>query len=297
MPVTVWSPLRRRPIQPGPATSRPGATRRSSGSAGAAPSPMKRAAPPVPASSGRSFSGSARRSAISIGFAAAEAAKAVRRPSAACQTPGWVAGRLSVARPPPASSGRARVMVPSGAVTVISGGGPSARLRRVTARRPASIRAVRSSSSSSVSRISQCAMRRRSSCCGPPPSCPRDHSQIWSDSSSATRPSPTRSSTSSGAPSGPSITVLPLRWSARSQRYQRPHCASAWSVFAPTSPSVTGCRKPRAETRGRNAPSATMFCRPVGRAGSTCPSGVSARLTGPLYSGPVDISSAPPPRT
>ena len=39
MPVTVWSPLRRRPTQPAPATSRPGATRRNSGTAGTAPSP------------------------------------------------------------------------------------------------------------------------------------------------------------------------------------------------------------------------------------------------------------------
>ena len=32
---------------------------------------------------------------------------------------------------------------------------------------------------------------------------------------------------------------------------------------------VTGWRKPRPETRGRKAPSATMFCRPESRAGST----------------------------
>ena len=54
------------------------------------------------------------------------------------------------------------------------------------------------SSSRSGSFISQCESRRSRSRCGPPPSKPRAHSQIWSDNNSATRPSPSCDSTSSG---------------------------------------------------------------------------------------------------
>ena len=205
MPVTVWSPLRRSPIQPpGPGHRAPGATRRSSGSTGSAAGaqPARRAA-------GR---GQDRRQPGRVGAEVGDlqrvggggggegAAAAVRDlPDA-----GLVGRQLRRG----AAAGAGLQRVPAGAA-VGGGDGDLGRRRRprrcgaATCSRPASIRAVRSSSSSSGSRISQCAARRSSSACGPPPSWPRDHSQIWSDSSSATRPSPTRSSTSSGAPPAP----------------------------------------------------------------------------------------------
>ena len=161
--------------------------------------------------SGASTVAVARRSAISGGLAAAgggEGGDACRR---------WPATRRArspqcspVARPGPARAS-VRLARPSGLSDGDAGGGAtSSVLRRSTISWPRSTRAVSACSSSSGSFISQCAVRRSSSACGPPPSWPRDHSQIWSDSSSATRPSPTRSSSSSGAPSGPLISASPL---------------------------------------------------------------------------------------
>ena len=97
MPVTVWSPFRLRPSQLAPEASRPGATRRRSGSTGSAPLPSQCTPPPVAVWTPASRAGSARRSAISSGLVAAAAAKALRLPSLTCQTPGCSASRCATA--------------------------------------------------------------------------------------------------------------------------------------------------------------------------------------------------------
>ena len=78
---------------------------------------------------------------------------------------------------------RSRPRAPDGAKIVTGSIDPSASAARCVISLPRAV-ARRVSSSRSGSFISQCARRRSSSRCGPPPSKSRAHSQIWSDSSS-----------------------------------------------------------------------------------------------------------------
>ena len=93
---------------------------------------------------------------------------------------GLAAGPPS-ARAPPRSSRRVAT-APEGLVTV-TGSTVSARVRRDSTSSPSCRAPDSTSSSSSGSFISQCASRRSSSACGPPPSKPRLQSQAWSEAS------------------------------------------------------------------------------------------------------------------
>jgi hypothetical protein len=87
-------------------------------------------------------------------------------------------------------------------------------------------------------------MRRSSSACGPPPSWPRDHSQIWSDSRRATRPLADVVEQQQGARGaavgGASIRTLPL------------HVGGDGDAAVPAAPAwLAGVRAPApAEARG-----------------------------------------------
>ena len=138
----------------------------------------------------------------------------------------------------------------------------SASVRRLISTAPSSPVPRSTSSSSSGSFISQCASRRSSSSCGPPPSKPRLQSQAWSEPSTAIRPSPCRSSTRSGRPSGPSITASPERRldldhaepAAPARRAVGRRSAAA---RAPRAPAVTGWRCPISEIFGTKPSSIT----------------------------------------
>ena len=98
---------------------------------------------------------------------------------------------------------------------------------------------------------------------------------MWSDSSSATRPSPSRASTSSGLPSGPCITLVPVVRLVSTSRNQWLQCGG--SVCEPSSPRVTGWRLPGSVRRAWKLFSVTS---PLGSAGRITSSGVRQMLVG-----------------
>src|SRR3982074_3139205 len=98
---------------------------------------------------------------------------------------------------------------------------------------------------------------------------------MWSERRSATRPSPSRDSSSSGLLSGPCITAVPLAARLSTRRNQRLQCGGSESE--PSRPRVTGWRLPRSVSWARNAPSAI---RPLGSAGRVTSAGVGPRAVG-----------------
>ena len=138
----------------------------------------------------------------SFGAEGPTTATAFWSPFASRQTPFSASSIRPCQRPGETSVSVTSEVSPEGLVAV-TGGTLSASVRRSISTAPSSPVPRSTSSSSSGSFISQCASRRSSSSCGPPPSKPRLQSQAWSEPSTAIRPSPSRASTSSGRPSGP----------------------------------------------------------------------------------------------
>src|SRR5260221_13034897 len=97
---------------------------------------------------------------------------------------------------------------------------------------------------------------------------------MWSDRSSATRPSPSRDKSSNGLFSGPCITVVPLAARLSTRRNQRLQCGGGF--LGASGPRDTRWGLAGLGGRGRNAPPGG---RPLG-AGGRGPRGGGAPIVG-----------------
>ena len=215
-----------------------------------APCDRRRTVPPVASASGRSFSVVEATSRNSRGLGGPTFTRAVSPSLSKRHRPVSFASKRARHRPGSLCVSAISSRAPEGAVA-ITGADSSFNVWRstVTSRPRASARSASSSRSGSF--ISQCARRRVRSTCGPPPSKPRAQSQIWSESSSATRPLPSCASTRSGLSRAPDMIELPLSTFASTCRNHSPQFGG--SAFAPASPRVTGCFSPSLLTRALNA--------------------------------------------
>ena len=265
-PVTRCAPWRRRPIHPLPDAAPPAPTKRSCGvdeAVNAMPPPefVHRLAQPV---AGRAQIGIFQRVVLPHRRRRPDASRRQPARRRHQEHPAWrwrgQGHRLS------ASTARSGL---TGAVSCTGATALPATDRRSTTSLPPSIRADSRSSSSSGSFISQCATRRSSSACGPPPWWPRDHSQIWSDSSSADTALVHMVQHQQRRAVGPGHQHLALHVLAGDRAVPGPPVRRVRAGRQPGRPSVTGWRAPRSVIAGaeRAVDHAIGAQRPRGPAG------------------------------